>query len=434
MLRAGWNHFKNNTLSLFHRPGTNLAPIDGIRALSQLAVMLYHCFFLLRMVGDPEQFRQIVQQTPWFLGWVWTLDYSVDAFFVLSGYLIAALLLREHSRTGRLDFKRFYWRRYLRLTPAYFAFILLFMVLSPRLHPSIWANFLYVNNLITLQDMAIPWTWSLAVEEQFYLVFPALLVCLVLPGRHQLFKLSLLWLFSIAMAALTYLSDDLLRQSTHQDVFFDDGVFNRYYDHFYVNLHSRFGPFVCGAILAQALHQHSDKLAGIRAKPWLYNGLNILALLILVRAGAFNPYTGEPSLGASQWHLIVDRNLFGAALAWVIFATLGNAGVLTPLKHFLSWKVWYPIAQLSYSMYLFHYVVVIFVITNLLGNLRYFGLLSPDTAFPYLWLLPAYLAVVVLTVIPALLLFSTVEKPFILLRDKLGRKPASATIAVQIAR
>lgn len=426
MITVAWSALRGHVKALFAPASNRLAAIDGVRALSQLAVMLYHCFFLARISGEPEQFRAMVQNTPWYLGWVWSLDYSVDAFFVISGYLIATLLYREYNKSGSIDLKRFYWRRYLRLTPAYFAFILLVLAVSPAAHPTVWANFLYVNNFIPLAEASIPWTWSLAVEEQFYLVFPALLLLLVMRARRPFLRLCFLLAASLFCAFWVFYSDPLLWQLTPQQIYFDNATFNHYYDRFYVNLYTRFGPFVSGAMAAYLMVYHRGTLERMRQQPLLFNGINLVALAVLFYTLAFNPYRHDVSLAYSRWHLIVDRNLFGIALGWVLLATQGPAGLLHPLKQFLGWKGWYPIAQLSYTMYLFHYAVVLFVMANVMGNLQHFGLLESGQPFPYVWFIPAYLLVVILTLIPATLLHVTVEKPFMNLRDRLSRAPVSA--------
>ena len=431
MLITGWKATRANAVALFRRPGTNYAAIDGVRALSQMAVMLYHCFFLARLPGDSAQFKQFLLETPWYLGWVWTLDYSVDAFFVISGYLIATLLFREHDKTGDINLKRFYWRRYLRLTPAYFVFILMFIALSPTPQPNVWANFMYVNNFIPLAEMSVPWTWSLAVEEQFYLVFPAILLFFALRGSRPLARLCVLLLASQACALAVFMTDDILWNSTNFQIYFDNTVFHHYYDRFYVNLHTRFGPFVSGTIAAYVFMHYQPTLAALRANKWLFNGINLAALAFIAYALGINPYSENGSVAASRWHLIVDRNLFGIALSWVLVAVHGPAGLLRPLKAFLEWKVWYPIAQLSYTMYLFHYIIVIFVMSNLLGNLKHFGLIGNGQTFPYEWMLVAYVAVVILTLIPATILHLLVEKPFMQLRDSLGKRtrPVAAPAA-----
>jgi peptidoglycan/LPS O-acetylase OafA/YrhL len=115
-------------------------------------------------------------------GWI-----GVDVFFVLSGFLITALLLNERDANGRFSVPKFYMRRIFRLVPAYWAFILILVVWA-----AIWRsgqfgswsseavksatyqmNFFDINHF---PQIGIGQTWSLAIEEQFYLVWPLLLL------------------------------------------------------------------------------------------------------------------------------------------------------------------------------------------------------------------------------------------------------------------
>jgi peptidoglycan/LPS O-acetylase OafA/YrhL len=115
-------------------------------------------------------------------GWI-----GVDVFFVLSGFLITALLLNEHDANGQFSIPKFYVRRIFRLVPAYWAFILILVVWA-----AIWRsgafgswsseavksatyqmNFFDINHF---PQIGIGQTWSLAIEEQFYLVWPLLLL------------------------------------------------------------------------------------------------------------------------------------------------------------------------------------------------------------------------------------------------------------------
>src|SRR5690606_3489717 len=117
-------------------------------------------------------------------------------------------------------------------------------------HPTVWANFFYVNNFIPLAEASIPWTWSLAVDEQFYLVLPALLLVMVMRAGQPFLRLCLLLGASLLCAFWVFYTDPLLWQVTPQQIYFDNATFNHYYDRFYVNLHTRFGPFVSGAMAA----------------------------------------------------------------------------------------------------------------------------------------------------------------------------------------
>ncbi|MHA3703354.1 acyltransferase family protein [Jatrophihabitans sp. YIM 134969] len=114
-------------------------------------------------------------------GWL-----GVDAFFVLSGYLITGLLLDERERTGRIAFGRFYLRRAVRLYPALVVLAVISLLLPT--HTS-WLHAVfalsYVSDLVLAVDGPMGWmghSWSLSVEEQFYLVWPLALV--LVRGRH----------------------------------------------------------------------------------------------------------------------------------------------------------------------------------------------------------------------------------------------------------
>jgi peptidoglycan/LPS O-acetylase OafA/YrhL len=160
-----------NARSLGYIPG-----LDGLRALAVIAVLLYHA------------------ELPWipagFLG--------VDVFFVISGYLITSLLLTESRRTGKVDFRRFWYRRVRRLLPALFLMIgvvaLYTVVFLPdeaaKLRGDLVSSIFYVNNWWQIfhhqsyfaaagRPPMLQHLWSLAVEEQFYLFWPMIFIFLM---------------------------------------------------------------------------------------------------------------------------------------------------------------------------------------------------------------------------------------------------------------
>ena len=161
--------------------GPYWASLDGLRGLAMVLVFVYHV------------------HPPWLPG----ASISVDAFFVLSAFLITFLLVREHKRTGRIRLGRFYARRVLRLLPVLLVAAPLGALVAwkqlPALRPDIWpslrSTLLYYANFRASahpQHMAVflP-TWSLSTEEQFYAVWPPLLVLLLAIGLRARALLAL---------------------------------------------------------------------------------------------------------------------------------------------------------------------------------------------------------------------------------------------------
>lgn len=147
--------------------------LDGLRGVAILMVFAFHN----KAIGG----RSLEAG---FLG--------VDVFFVLSGFLITSLLLRENERRGTIDLRAFYFRRALRLLPALvLALLLAWLVISHISPPGSWMDF--PKSVVAVVGYAGNWfqhrlgllghTWSLALEEQFYLLWPPLLV--VLLGRRM---------------------------------------------------------------------------------------------------------------------------------------------------------------------------------------------------------------------------------------------------------
>lgn len=173
---------------LGHRP-----ELDGVRGISILLVLLLHLGFSLFSGG--------------FLG--------VDIFFVLSGFLITSLLVEESNRCGSISLKKFYIRRALRLMPAVGVYLLLngiFALLflkqeqAPLIYQGILLTLSYVSNWVfafsqTVKVGPLGITWSLAIEEQFYLIWPLILVLLFkLKVRRRL--VILMMVFTIVLLTL----------------------------------------------------------------------------------------------------------------------------------------------------------------------------------------------------------------------------------------
>jgi peptidoglycan/LPS O-acetylase OafA/YrhL len=203
-LSAFWKQLCTDFAELFARSATNgdslYTALDGLRALAVLWVVAVHIMML--MTGPLTPYSHIDSLLPpqtatdvWnYLVFVSSGDMGVDIFFVLSGFLIADILIRDFAKR-RLSAWTFLYRRFVRIVPAYFV-VILFYMLGATLEEydtegcraNWWKNVLFVNNVVSpllihvpddTTSACIPQTWSIAVEFQFYLISPALILCMM---------------------------------------------------------------------------------------------------------------------------------------------------------------------------------------------------------------------------------------------------------------
>jgi peptidoglycan/LPS O-acetylase OafA/YrhL len=159
--------------------------LDGLRGLAILLVVVYHNFGFINY---------------FFLGWL-----GVDLFFVLSGFLITDILLKTQNDPNYL--RNFYGRRLLRIFPLYYLVLIIFLLILPAFRPPInlnyytqnqlwfWTylqNWLFVFKPIPLDSLALSHFWSLAVEEQFYLIWPFVILFIKKPKPLFFLMFSLL--------------------------------------------------------------------------------------------------------------------------------------------------------------------------------------------------------------------------------------------------
>jgi len=349
-----------------YRARRTFGSLDGFRCVSILAVIWHHSR------GDLQLGRI---GTRGFLG--------VDMFFVLSGFLIVTLLLRERDRNGEIALKAFYARRTLRIMPLYYGVVLGAALLFIGLRPdgetgqsmrhalpyllTYTTNWFVVGNLLDI-------TWSLSAEEQFYLLWPPvqkyvrrpLWVLFALLVLGQLIHFGLL---DTQLAKLGAGPEDLrmLRETT-------------------------FTPILLGVLLAYILHSQQGfervaRVLGHRMTPlWL-------ALILMVTLGLL-------PADLRGWPRVTIHLLMMALLA---SAVVREDHVLAPL---LKWPPVVRIGVLSYGMYLLHVFVVHF--TDRLG----------EHGLPALFLFPL---AVLGTVVVAELSYRFYETPFLRLKKRFTR-------------
>ncbi len=117
---SGKNYFafKEHLRGVFFGSQERFAPIDGMRAITMLNVVLFHCLFGYTKIYDEEKNRAFVEGLPSYLNWVWQVRGS-DCLFLVSGFLMGITLIREYQKTSSIDVMRFYKRRVMRIYPLF---------------------------------------------------------------------------------------------------------------------------------------------------------------------------------------------------------------------------------------------------------------------------------------------------------------------------
>lgn len=327
--------------------------LDGLRGLAVLLVMAVHAFKRASEFTRHPVLNLFTRFTS--VGWV-----GVDIFFVLSGFLITSILLRTRERPDY--FKNFYVRRILRIFPLYYAvtaaILLLVPVLDPEYAPTIPAilpiMLLYLQNWTSIFDgpnltVFLAVTWSLAIEEQFYLIWPAVVYY---TRREHLLKWSLgLILASILLRILGLL-------------FWKDPL--QAANFFYYNTFTRFEELVAGGLLAQAflLPAWRERIAKA-ARPVFWVGLTAFLLLCLGNFPALPHPVNSLPLALGGYTSVA---VFAAALVAILLTSAERSPFRQLFRNgFLAF--W---GKYSYAAYLVH-MPMVFLMLDMVSHYRLLG-------------------------------------------------------------
>lgn len=412
------NFFKAGLADVFIRNKKNNDVLDGVRAIAILYVVLFHTFFFAQYAfAEKQQFVEFINSLPAVMTWVWHGDMGVDIFFVLSGFLIGQYLMREVNDKGTINLKRFYYKRVLRILPLYaFAMILLALGNDPNAK-YFWANLLLINNLLPAENIFIPWSWSLTIEGQFYLLVPFLTLLLFRLG-HWLLPLLGLFVIATVYRYFALSSEPIVYQQTLLDYFvannIDDAIL--YLETIYITFFARFGPLILGLVAAYADLNYREKLQEFFTRqPVYYAGMILLALGLIYWSVSYQNYnlssSADFSSQAHLWHTILERNIFALGFVILMMAAIYQVGPGKVFYRFFSLKLFVPIAQTSYSLYLFHpgFIFIGFILVKGDGKYSSLSLLETGQVFGL---------ALGMAFIFAIITFVFIERPFM----QLGRR------------
>lgn len=305
---------------------TYLPAVDGLRAFSILLVMSFHHLGpATGWIGDKLN------------GWA-----GVDLFFIISGFLITSILLKEKDRDGSFSLKNFYVRRWLRICPAYYVFLAFMFgfMLWRGIHD--YASFAIAGLYLTNLDMSLGWglltartglihTWSLSVEEQFYLLWPATLLLV----KDKSLKVVTAILAGVYAWRLFLVESGVpwMRISAGLDTKLDSLMLG-----------------VLAALLWR-IPSVQFSLKSFFSNAWAQLGTVGAVVAALFFLG--HPATSDHSDLLQFWALRMPITLIG--MTFLLFAVLSNPN--SKFGKLLSSKPLVWIGRLSYSLYLWHIIV-----------------------------------------------------------------------------
>jgi peptidoglycan/LPS O-acetylase OafA/YrhL len=350
-LRAAFST-RDNVRALFVRDSASagrLAPLDGLRALSILWVVCFHAGFYSIWYLPTDAYVHLIV-SPLMLP-LWRGDFGVDVFFVLSGFLVAKMVIDERTKTGRVRLGLFQLRRFLRTWPALAFALLVDLAIFWDNADVAWADVVYVSNFMTVAHVCMGWTWSLSIEEQFYVLCPWILRALwPLSTTRRVLSLA------AVAAGLSVLAAFIVVRRGYYP-FDADIVINRpldrwipAFDDLYTKPWMRAGPLLAGVGSAILHSDPSFAARWVRARTGATVGF-ALALLVGVLATHWSVAHRTPRF-VEVFYLATFRPAFGIAVAYVMLFSLSEHPLGKLVGRFLSLRFLYPIGQLAYSVYL----------------------------------------------------------------------------------
>lgn len=359
---------------------------DGLRCFSVLWVLIAHLH-----INAPFPISFMMAR-----GWV-----GVDIFFVLSGFLITTLLLREQDKTGSVNIKYFFIRRTLRIWPAYYLTIFLYLLIG-FIDFEINSNHANIDNVLDRLVILVPFltninvsltgventiflhSWSLALEEQFYLFWPFVFVLL---GKHRSLYFAigviLLCLFWRSYLAFTY----------------EQGVpvmIRTFY-----GFDTRVDTIMMGCLLALLMQKHTFvKIASrITQLPLFFQIFSLSFIFLIYKIPRWSGYFGNS----------IGYTLLGFLIAGLITFLLFNSD--GKISNILSQKLFVYIGKISFGIYLYH-----ILIRNFFMDL----FIPSDSSLVYL----TYSVSVILgSILFAHLSYTLFEKRILFLKSKFKQTP-----------
>ena len=393
--------------------------INGIRVISMFWIILGHTFeYGMGVDNYGAGFANILEVSEtirkrFLFQLVNNFTFAVDAFFVLSGFLLSYLSIKElDRRQGKFQFITFYVHRLLRLSPAYYLVVLIYFKLLPHVGSGPlwffmddishcekywWTSFLYINNFypISMSIDCYSVTWYLSDIIQFFIVSPIFVLLL-----YHCWRIGFTTIGGIMLASIAIIGTFVGVANINANLFLTFDLTG--WDNIYSKPYCRINAYLIGVLLGFVLY----KKWRVKCDLWIlicfYSLMWIIAIgsCLVIVFGQYKTWNGHPFTKSENiMYFMFSHTVFSTGVALMIYTCHnGFGGVINKL---LSFSFWVPLSNLNYMTYLVHPIVLTLMYRTMRVQFIYTD-----------WLLILLFAsAVVLSYSLALILAVTVEYP-----------------------
>lgn len=316
-------------------PGSTKS-LDGLRALAILLVLITH--ICQRIPGLSFVYWNTEWATPLYNGWI-----GVDLFFALSGYLVGSAVIKGIN-DGSFSTLTFFLRRFFRIIPAYL-FVIFIIICMKKFLPTfynsmnpdvdtkdIFANLALLTDYIPTY-IGLP-SWSLSIEEHFYILLPFFLTFVRKP-ETRIYTTLILIFSALVFRMLTYRAYSIGDEAQIKEVL----------KLIYFPFHNRMDALAIGILIALI----NTSMPDIRVHRFISSFLGLLLVGFIYASGA---------LKGGFFNTTIQYTLVCLGFGGLLWGVLGTDDKNGKIQHFLSAPLWIPIARISYSLYLTHILAI----------------------------------------------------------------------------
>ena len=362
---------------VFTQNPNNFLHVDGIRAISCLLVITYHILTITTFYISEQDLLLLLNNHGCRI--IASMDFILEPFFVVSGFVVGYLLLYEYNNTGKIDIYGFLKRRLIRIYPLYMVIMILAVPIYFKKVCNVWSNILFINNFLHTEEQYLSWCWTIGLEFQFYIII-GIILPFILNLRNKFF---IIMIFIVPLVIIPFITIyagyiQLNAGLISQDITNATSIYFNFCNKTYIRIWS------CWLGLGVAYLYTYYKFTIESNLNLIKNLFYILLFLFLIIYYIFYFYNQQ-----ILWEVYQNFDFTRFILQWmclhylwailtifVIILGFYPSGLYKHIINFLKLRLWHIISELSYAAYLIHPIVISVVLCKYVIDHETIGLNS----------------------------------------------------------